>query len=510
MSKLYRDILYLIFEELQDDKKSLALCLTVNKNWCEVIIPILWKNPWRYYLTNEKMKLLLNTIILHLSDEAKNDLSQNYDFFTISYKKPSFNYISFCKHLNLEIIENIIEEILNTHINFKEIKNDILNLFINENMEYTHLYISQHFDYHFVPGAELCFSKIESLKCNDRINDKFLSLLTKVCKSIKELKLFTYEYDYNYGIAKLIENQKNLFSISFLNDFSNDNSSRKIIGNSLVKHANTIQYFSIREQFVKKVLMSFVNLKILELIGNRFDKESKWDNIKDLFLPSLQNLNASNIPINCLVNLIESSGRQLTKIYYYNYCNNAFYNKTLIQAIYHNCPNLIYLELLYKYENILELEKLLINCQCLKRLDFYYDYLPSFCQVKVSNYIEWDNLFNVLANSSPPGLSEFVFKKTDDKPELESLKLFFDNWEGRQPITLKFDSHGSYRRRITDELIDLIERYKEKGVVKKYVCYYISEDNDLIESYKERKVVKTPKTRTKTTSIWSRFKMIFN
>ncbi|EXX66822.1 hypothetical protein RirG_120110 [Rhizophagus irregularis DAOM 197198w] len=55
MSQLNTDILYLIFKELQYDKKSLVSCLRVNKTWCEIIIPILWKNPW-----DGKKKLLLN------------------------------------------------------------------------------------------------------------------------------------------------------------------------------------------------------------------------------------------------------------------------------------------------------------------------------------------------------------------------------------------------------------------------------------------------------------------
>ena len=43
MSKLNRDVLYLIFKEFhEDDKKTLHSCFLVNKNWCEMIIPILW------------------------------------------------------------------------------------------------------------------------------------------------------------------------------------------------------------------------------------------------------------------------------------------------------------------------------------------------------------------------------------------------------------------------------------------------------------------------------------
>ncbi|PKC14273.1 hypothetical protein RhiirA5_350539, partial [Rhizophagus irregularis] len=53
---------------------------------------------------------------------------------------------------------------------------------------------------------------------------------------------------------------------------------------------------------------------MLELKGNRTDSELKWNNIRDLSLLYLQTLKVRNIPINCLTNLIISSGRQLTKI----------------------------------------------------------------------------------------------------------------------------------------------------------------------------------------------------
>ncbi|PKY54904.1 hypothetical protein RhiirA4_473967 [Rhizophagus irregularis] len=252
-------------------------------------------------------------------------------------------------------------------------------------MEYTHLYISQNFDYNFIPGAEVCFSKIEFLKFNNR------------------LKLYIYGPDYNDGIVKLIENQKKLFNISFLD-----------------------------------IDKSFVNLKILELKGNNTNKE--WYNIRDLqyFLPSLQTLNATDIPIAC-------------------------YNGILIRAVYHNCPNIMYLELLYKNENILDLEKLLNNCQYPKRLSLYCYYRANlFCQpeIPVGYFIR------NLAGSSPPGLFEFNFKSTDNKP-------------------------GNYRKVINDELIDLVERYKEKGVIKNYVYYsnyFNREYTNILDKYIVEKI----------------------
>jgi hypothetical protein len=74
MSKLNKDILFLIFEELQDSLKSLFSCLTVNRIWCETVIPVLWRNPWRYY--NKKSSLLTIILISYLQREIK-------DFLTI-------------------------------------------------------------------------------------------------------------------------------------------------------------------------------------------------------------------------------------------------------------------------------------------------------------------------------------------------------------------------------------------------------------------------------------------
>jgi hypothetical protein len=190
MSKLNGDVLYLIFKELHNDKKTLYSCLSVNKTWCEIIIPILWNNPWKYLNddndTNEK--ILLDKIISHLSDESRNNLkNQGIDLSTKFYKKPLFNYISLCRHLNLNAIKRII-----INSGKKIILNEIIRLFINENTKFTHLHIPQQFNYqiHLIPGAERCFSEIEFLSCNTSIKDNVLDGLIEMCKSIKELELY--------------------------------------------------------------------------------------------------------------------------------------------------------------------------------------------------------------------------------------------------------------------------------------------------------------------------------
>jgi hypothetical protein len=225
MSKLNKDILYLIFEKLQDDKKAFPTCILINKTWCKIIIPILWKNPWKY-LKRNKEKLLLNVIISHFSEGSKNKLKiKCNDILINSTQKPLFNYISFCKHLNLNVIQKLINTIKYERSKLKIIKKEIFKLFINENSNFTHLYIPSVFDYqiHLIPGAKICFSKIEYLNCSTNTNRGILTGLTKICNSIKELELIIKRNSNNYEIIKLIEAQEDLININLNCSYNNGN-----------------------------------------------------------------------------------------------------------------------------------------------------------------------------------------------------------------------------------------------------------------------------------------------
>ncbi|GET52261.1 hypothetical protein GLOIN_2v1783331 [Rhizophagus irregularis DAOM 181602=DAOM 197198] len=77
MTDLNNDVLNLIFEQLQDDKNTFYPCLLVNKNCI-----------------------------------SRNQIRE-HESLTNSYQRPSFNYISFCRHLNLNEIHRIINELYN-------------------------------------------------------------------------------------------------------------------------------------------------------------------------------------------------------------------------------------------------------------------------------------------------------------------------------------------------------------------------------------------------------------
>src|SRR6266496_1675645 len=222
-----KDVLFLIFKELKNDKKSLYSCLLVNRTWCVVAMPILWRNPGQTLLTKKAGCLLFDVTLLHLSEESRDILkNQGYNnLITETYQRPLFNYINFCKYLDLLIIERMISSKNIERSNVSFIRNVILKLFINGNTKLICLSIRQNYDYqlYHIPGVEHCFSELESFHCDVKTNQDMLEGLARICKSIKKLRFYnnscmnSYTSN-NFGMIKLIEVQKNLNDVSFIDN----------------------------------------------------------------------------------------------------------------------------------------------------------------------------------------------------------------------------------------------------------------------------------------------------
>src|SRR2546423_13951440 len=199
MLSINEDVLFLIIKELRNDRKSLHSCLLVDRTWCEITIPLLWKNPWIFCpIDSAKSILLFNVILLHLSEESRESLKkQKIDLFTETHQRPLFNYISFWRYLNLHHLEKMVKRLERVTTEEKEpkisiIRNEIMRLFINRNTKFTHLYLNSvlYFQIHHIPGAEHCFSELKFLQCDigdESKND--LERLVKISKSVKPLEL---------------------------------------------------------------------------------------------------------------------------------------------------------------------------------------------------------------------------------------------------------------------------------------------------------------------------------
>jgi hypothetical protein len=481
MVQFNEDVLFLIFEEIKNDKLSLYSCLLVNRTWCVTAVPILWRNPGQYFMINISRNKLFNMIILHLSEESRVILKNQgmKNLITKKYQRPLFNYISFWKHLDLFLIEDLISQRNIGKSNKSIIRNEILKLFINKITKFIQLSIPHNFNYqlHIIPGAEYCLSELESFQCDVDIAQNILKGLARICKSIKNITIYVgsniciYE---NYELIKFIEMQKNLNDFRLFNiSYSSNECFYKTVEESLIKHADTVQYLRIGWSPITRFLSYFLNLLSLEIDMMPIFTKSENPNLnnpnylKNLSLPILKILNAYFVPLNILVNLIENTTENLSEISIH--CVNVMHYdgcKMLIQAIYQNCPNIKYLKLsLNRYLLISEFENLLINCQYLNGL------IINVCD---DDKFWWGKLFKVLTESSPSNLFKFKFYSKAFK--LKDIKSFFDNWKSRRSLLLEIMDSNT---KADQQLVNLIEQYKAKGIIERYcisMSYAIHED----------------------------------
>uniref|UniRef100_U9U4T0 Uncharacterized protein n=1 Tax=Rhizophagus irregularis (strain DAOM 181602 / DAOM 197198 / MUCL 43194) TaxID=747089 RepID=U9U4T0_RHIID len=209
-----------------------------------------------------------------------------------SYERPLFDYISFCKHFNINEIERIIKTV-DKKSKIKIIKDEIYNLFINENTKFTHLYIPYQFDrqLHLIPGVDKCFSEIRFLSCNAKINLNVLPGLIEVFKSIRELELSIGASNNKYEIIRLIKTSKNLVKIRLLNEYYSERSYCKNLEQTLANHADNILYLKLTKQPITNfVFLLFLHLEKLlinckDLMGLYFNFDNSylntyvhWDN----------------------------------------------------------------------------------------------------------------------------------------------------------------------------------------------------------------------------------------
>src|ERR1051325_1958776 len=176
MSILNKDVLFLLFEELQFDSKSLFSCLMVNRIWCETVIPILWRNPWRFNNIRYHNKIsLYNTITSYLADDIKEFLiKQGIKLLPTSQKSPLFDYLSFCRSIDVSIMNYIISIGSSSDYNQFLLQQEIYGLLMIKCLEIKNLDMRslKHQIFYF-PEAKFRLDSLCELKCDTSIDSSY-------------------------------------------------------------------------------------------------------------------------------------------------------------------------------------------------------------------------------------------------------------------------------------------------------------------------------------------------
>ncbi|RGB39567.1 hypothetical protein C1646_754292 [Rhizophagus diaphanus] len=489
MSHITEDCLKIIITELQYDLSSLYSCILVNRHWCRIAIPILWKNPST--LKGFSPSKLYNMIIFLLPKSSKKFLSDNIpelSFTEISDYKPLFNYISFFTQISPDLISGVSKALVydgnegykyNVGERYKKyiLDQEIYKLFINNCKGLKLFYWNTSHPLFKYKEATTCFSQL----CTLKINLIFVTTanvfdIIQICQNIKHLEV-TNCNKYIEGLVDFINIQRNLQSlcIDFLFkeklNFYRFRSLSKII----MKKASTLKKFTVRS-FIRlispEILTSLINLQHLEIISDKDfalilegSTMEDWD--KYLSIASFPNLQYLEIYFNTDLyftndyKLIEKSNGNILEINILKEkVHDPIYTKKLIIEISKCCPKIKRLTINIEPENFEDLKEIFLNCTQLEMLSLSLD----------SEEHNGDKLLEIILDYSPETLREYsFFKKENSIFTTEGLEKFFENWKKRKPplIFNIINIYYSNEKNFTEHE-KIIKNYFDEGVIKEY------------------------------------------
>ncbi|UZO24533.1 uncharacterized protein OCT59_016829 [Rhizophagus irregularis] len=489
MSKLNKDILFLLFEELQDNSKFLFSCLMVNRKWCETVIPILWRNPWRYSINYKKISLY-SIIISYLSNDIKEFLTKKG--ILILNQSLTFDYLSFCRNIDIKVIDDIISIGSSLVYNRFLLQEEIYSLLIKKCPEIKYLNICGTYEIVYPPEAKVRLESLCELTCDTLIDTRYFYRLAQICQQIQRIIIINKNLvKVNHGTTKLIEFQKNLKYFKWVDEFKEDYYWELLedpyteIFNVLKKHTNTLNHFDINLHyeysitdyydiyddfdytFLQYALLEFHNLKILEINSPIFLNNDNFN--KKLEMVAYRNLEILKIDfidiyqVNCMVKNSLCLRELRINEFHWNDDDDNFYNDSLnfIRTICENCYLIEYLTIpvFPSSENhFIEFEKLLKKCQKLRSLNFKEAYYEAGRDLEFEDY-----LLNVLIREASANLREIRIPY-DIMLSLKTLETFLEKWKGRPAVSLYFNNTYFYQK--DNSYMKLFDKYKIEKVIK--------------------------------------------
>ncbi|RIA90318.1 hypothetical protein C1645_823538 [Glomus cerebriforme] len=296
--------LRMIFEELRNDFISLHSCILVNRNWCNLALPKLWKNPFDA-INNSNLNgimeaniPLLNTYTSCLSEDIRDNLGLKSNI-----QVPLFDYGIYLQYIHFKTIlksiylwRNLYKDCgdptvfkLKTTTKRRKISNSnednvlkaLCEYFINRSkcLKGVDLLDGIFLNIFEFPNASLNLSRIQEFKFEIQFNYEVVSSAAKIAKNISKLEIDLKKVPYSTlvtrinNIQELIKSQKNLKEILLSCSIMEFPS----IINSLIIHAETLTHITIRNikfenGFPLAELAEYLNLKYLKIENCKFSK----------------------------------------------------------------------------------------------------------------------------------------------------------------------------------------------------------------------------------------------
>jgi hypothetical protein len=485
--------LRIIFEELKNDFISLHSCILVNRNWCTLALPSLWKNPFDD-INNSNINgimeaniPLLNTYTSCLSEEIRNNLGLKSD---IQY--PLFDYGIYLQYIHFKTIlksiflwrnlykdcgDPAVFKLKTSTTKRRKISNNIednilkalCEYFINrsscikevELIEDTFLNIFE------FPNAILNLSKIQYFKFEIQYNLGIISSAAKIAKNINKLEIDLKKVPYTTlitrlnNIQELIKSQKNLKQILLscsIMEFPE-------IIKGLSVHVETLTHFTIRNikfdhGFPFKELAEFLNLKYLEIENCKFSRGKiikpgikAFQKLESIFITNTY-VNFEIMEIlccqakDCLCILkLPSDSTDFSKLK--NICDKF-------------CPNIKKFITSMKKSSYDHIISMLNACKNLEEIHIYEEINEEIFSYQLAcNGHDANQFLKLLGETLPKSVHTFKYL-SDWRFDSKSLEIFLRQFQPKKFILLEFHDCSFF----SDEHLSVIIRFCGKTLKK--------------------------------------------
>ncbi|CAG8509770.1 17415_t:CDS:2, partial [Dentiscutata heterogama] len=345
-SDIIEEILHFIQNEptnktdhLNNESSTLFNCLLVNRQWCRLVIPRLWRQPFLYVRKGNPK--LISTFLAFLNDKSRRTLLSNgitlsslflksdcrirhhnfhfYKFHRSQYQS-NFNYASFLKHLHYDYMLSSIEEwcsYSNQSVGnaISLITNSLLKLFLDNNVKLMSL---------FVWPNHIHWTHYSSSRYMELVEPEVSGLLS-------ELKYLHIETHSKYPSARFFSKLSRIVNVGklylrtqllglmgFPNDLENEmarnismliNSQTNLTSFTL---SNSIRYTS---DFIKSLSPNVHNIQNISLIETKIDEIDSWTILSNCInLQKLEIIKCAGLNVESIIPFVSANWETLETI----------------------------------------------------------------------------------------------------------------------------------------------------------------------------------------------------
>ncbi|CAG8551895.1 6469_t:CDS:2, partial [Diversispora eburnea] len=252
LPQLPAEIIAEIFEYFQYDIKSIYSCVKVNRMWCKIAIPVLWRFPTqhKFLLSNNKFWSSISRIIIScLSDDSFKHIIRLYESNNLPF-----------------------------------LQNELYRNFLSYGSRLKYLQLPYNIRLTKYPEAQYTLMNLQYLRCDANTSANYYNELAIYCCTLKKLIIDIWGKD-NEGLANFIKSQH---SLQHFEIHSQIIQIYPLIADALCTQVDTLKYLRIvgNPCFKSSVIGRFQKLKTLSLENFNHHVEV----LENLKFPELENL----------------------------------------------------------------------------------------------------------------------------------------------------------------------------------------------------------------------------